>query len=71
MENSSLLQKSISKKNDRCQEEENKLCAIAKTTFINEKGRFRQKRKRKSLEFGYNIRNIFSVKDKTTFFDKD
>ena len=50
MENSSLLQKSISKKNDLCQEEENKLCAIAKTTFINEKGRFRQKRKRKSLD---------------------
>ena len=69
MENSSLLQKSISKKNDRCQEEENKLCAIAKTTFINEKGRFRQKRKKKI--FGYNIRNIFSVKGKAKLFDKD
>ena len=70
MENSSLLQKSISKKNDLCQEEENKLCAIAKTTFINEKGRFRQKRKRKSLATRI-YRNIFSVKGKAKLFDKD
>ena len=69
MENSSLLQKSISKKNDLCQEEENKLCAIAKTTFINEKGRFRQKRKKKI--FGHKIRNIFSVKGNAKHFDKD
>ena len=49
MENSSLLQKSISKKNDLCQEE-NKLCAIAKTTFIKEKGSFCRKRKRNSMD---------------------
>ena len=59
MENSSLLQKSISKKNDLCQEE-NKLCAIAKTTFINEKKvHFYKIEKMKSMDFSrYKKRNI-------------